>query len=52
MVLNGSLGIKMHLYAGFAVWSVIAFVLFKVVNGVVYKRQLAGELSNVECEET
>lgn len=32
----------MHLYAGLAAWGVAAFIIYKLINLVVEKRQLAG----------
>ena len=36
----------MHLYFGLLAWGVAAFVIFKAINVVLEKRQLAGKLSH------
>jgi hypothetical protein len=33
----------MHLYFGLVAWGVAAFVIYKVINIVLVKRQLAGK---------
>lgn len=38
----GSNSAIMHLYAGLAAWGVAAFIIYKLINLVVEKRQLAG----------
>lgn len=34
----------MHLYFGLLAWGVVAFVIYKAINVVLQKRQLAGKL--------
>ena len=34
----------MHLYFGLLAWGVVAFVIYKAINVVLEKRQLAGKL--------
>jgi hypothetical protein len=33
----------MHLYLGLVAWGVVAFVIYKAINVILAKRQLAGE---------
>jgi hypothetical protein len=36
----------MHLYLGLVAWGVAAFVIYKVINIVLVKRQIAGKSLN------
>lgn len=33
----------MYMYLGLVAWGLVAYIVFKTINHVLYKRQLAGE---------